>query len=190
MRTVIFVMLLGAAFAASAQLYRWTDETGRVHLTDTPPPPTAKNVKEKSGGSHETASGDASLPYALRVAVENYPITLYTAPDCRPCNDARRLLNSRGAPFKELSVVGEARSEELRKLVGTLSVPALAVGASVEKGFEAAAYNALLDNAGYPRAGILPARQQAEPKPEPPKPAAAGNEEAAEAPAAGPYKPR
>jgi glutaredoxin len=192
MRTVIFAVLLGAAFAASAQLYRWTDENGRVHVTDTPPPPSAKNVRKRAIDAAPDAGSDANLPYTLRVAVENYPITLYTAPDCRPCADARKLLNARGAPFKEVSVVGQAHTDELMKLVGSLSVPALTVGASVQKGFEESAYHAMLDNAGYPRAGVLPPRSQAEPKPAPAKP------EAGEAPAVaesdaeprGPYAPR
>jgi glutaredoxin len=189
MRTVVFAMLLGAAFAASAQLYRWSDEKGRVHLTDTPPPTTAKNVKEKSYGGGESASGDAALPYALQVAAKNFPVTLFTAPDCAPCGAARSLLNARGVPFHEISVVDQRQSDQLKQAVGSLSVPSILVGSSVQKGFEENAYNAMLDNAGYPRAGILPPRRQAEPRPEPPKPAAA-SDETAEEPTAGPYKPR
>jgi hypothetical protein len=48
----------------------------------------------------------------------------------------------------------------------------------------------MLDVAGYPRTGILPARSQAEPKPAAAEPAAAGDAPAAEQPAAGPYTPR
>jgi glutaredoxin len=192
MRTVIFIVLLGAAFAASAQLYRWTDENGRVHVTDTPPPPSAKDVRKRAIDAAPDAGSDANQPYALRIAVERHPITLYTAPNCRPCADARKLLNSRGAPFKEVSVVGQPHTEELRKLIGSLSVPALAVGASVQRGFEEGAYHTLLDSAGYPRAGVLPRRNQTEPKPAPATP------EATEAPPAeesgtgrpGPYTPR
>lgn len=190
MRSVIFAVLLGAACAASAQLYRWTDETGRVHVTDTPPPPGARKVERKDYEASTGSAGD-SVPYALRTAMASNPITLYTAPNCRPCADARRLLNARGAPFGEVSVVGQPRTEELRQLIGSLSVPALKVGASVQRGFEEGAYHALLDSAGYPRAGILPPRNQSEPKPEAGEPPA----DAAAAPAetsapTGPYAPR
>lgn len=190
MRSVMFVLLLGASVAASAQLYRWTDERGRVHVTDTPPPPSARKIERKDYEASGASAGDENMPYALRSAVQGNPITLYTAPDCAPCVEARRLLNARGAPFREVSVVGQPETEELQKLVGSLSVPALKVGASVQKGFEAGAYHALLDAAGYPRTGILPARSQAEPKP---KPAASPAAEAAPAEAdapKGPYAPR
>lgn len=191
MRSVMLVLLLGASFAASAQLYRWTDERGRVHVTDTPPPPSARKIERKDYGAAGASAGGENVPYALRRAMESNPITLYTAPDCAaPCREARVLLNARGAPFREVSVVSQSQAEDLKKAVGSLSVPALKVGSSVQKGFEQGAYHALLDAAGYPRTGILPPRGQAEPKPEPAAPAA---EDAAPAEAEepkGPYAPR
>ncbi len=41
---VVAALLLGALSALNAQtmLYTWTDAKGRVHITDTPPPPEAK----------------------------------------------------------------------------------------------------------------------------------------------------
>lgn len=190
MRSVIFAALLGAACAASAQLYRWTDEKGRVHVTDTPPPPSATNVRKRDVDTASAAQSGTDQPYAVQLAAKNYPVTLFTAPDCAPCGAARALLNQRGVPFREVSVVGEQESAQLRSAVGSLSVPSLVVGTSTQKGFEEGAYHSMLDLAGYPRTGILPARRQAEPKPEPAKPAAAKDAEPAEEPAAGPYKPR
>lgn len=189
MRTVILAVLLGAAFAASAQLYRWTDENGRVHVTDTPPPPSAKDVRKRTLEAAPAAASGANQPYAVQLAAKNYPVTLYTAPECALCGAARSFLNQRGVPFREVSVTSEQQAEELKNAVGSLSVPAIRVGASVEKGFEPGAYNALLDTAGYPRAGIVPPRSQAEPKPAPPKPAS-GEAPPAEDPPAGPYTPR
>lgn len=193
MRSVILAALLGAAFATQAQLYRWTDAQGRVHVTDTPPPPSAKNVRSRSAAA-APASG-AGEPYILQLAVKNHPVKLYTAPDCAPCGTARALLNARGVPFSEVSVIDERQAEELKKAAGSLSVPSILVGSSVQKGFEQGMYHALLDAAGYPRTGILPARRQAEPKPAPsaaPPPAegAADAEEASDAPTTGPYAPR
>ena len=187
MRSVIFAILLGVATAASAQLYRWTDEKGRVHVTDTPPPPGAKAVQRKTftDGGALPAEG-ADLPYAAQIASKNYPVTLYTAPDCAPCGAARKLLNARGVPFKEVSVIVASQFDDLLKVAGSLSVPTLSVGSSVHAGFEEGAYRAMLDSAGYPPTGILPPRSQAEPKPAPPDAAA----EESSAPSSGPYSPR
>ena len=190
MRSVIFAVLLGAACAASAQLYRWTAEKGRVHVTDTPPPPTATNVRKRASDTAPAAQSGADQPYAVQLAAKNYPVTLFTAPDCAPCGAARSLLNQRGVPFREVSVVGEQEQAQLRQAVGSLSVPSLLVGTGTQKGFEQGAYHSMLDLAGYPRTGILPPRNQAAPKPVPPKPAAASDAPPAEEAPAGPYTPR
>ncbi len=66
---------------ALGQAYRWVDRDGRVHYTQTPPPPDARNVQRKSfrGGGVDVSS----LPYATQVAAKNFPVTLYTLPDCQ-----------------------------------------------------------------------------------------------------------
>ena len=191
MRSVIFAVLLGAACAASAQMYRWTDDRGRVHVTDTPPPPSATAVQRKSfSGGGTDASDTAGQPYALQLAAKSFPVTLYTAKDCEPCGAARNLLNARGVPFREVLVVDEPQQAELKKVVGALAVPSVTVGSNVQKGFEESAYHSLLDIAGYPKAGILAPRNQAEPKPEPaPGVAEAKPAEDADATASGPYAP-
>jgi glutaredoxin len=200
-RAVFAVFLLLAAAAAGAQqMYRWTDENGRVHITDTPPPASATGVKKQAARSvpAETKQG---TPYELAQAMKEFPVKLYTAPSCKdPCDQARSLLNRRGVPFKEVLVWEDDTAQELKKLTGgSLEVPVLTVGRSVQKGFQQDTYDALLDSARYPRAGILPARNQAAPKPpedyaapgaaiqaEPAKPAA----EAEEPKSTGPYAPR
>lgn len=189
MRALLFAILLGAACAASAQLYRWTDQNGRVHITDTPPPPGAKGVQRRAASVGGTAAGE-NLPYAVQAASKNFPVTLYTAPDCEPCGAARKLLNARGVPFQEVSVVDGPQTEELKKVAGSLSVPTVKVGINVQKGFEESAYHALLDDAGYPRTGILPPRSQSEPKPKPPPPPPAAADEESSKPGSGPYSPQ
>ena len=78
---------------------------------------------------------------------------------------ARDALNKRGVPFKEVQVWEEESNAELKRVTGSTEVPALVVGRSVHKGFQQDAFDALLDSARYPRAGILPARNQGAPKP-------------------------
>lgn len=162
MRILIAAVLCFAAFSASAQLYRWTDEAGKIHFSDTPPPAGAKNVQKKRALPGN--AGTPVEPFALHQARENFPVTLYSTPGCEPCNEARKLLNSRGVPFTEVSVTESSNLAELKKAVGSDSVPALMVGSDAHKGFEAGAYQQMLDAAGYPKTGILPARNQAEPK--------------------------
>ncbi len=187
MRPMIAALLCVAAFAASAQTYRWTDASGRVHYTNTPPPPGARDV-QKHGKPATPAATDpdaAGQPFALQQAMKNFPITLYSTPGCEACGEARKLLNARGIPFKEVSIVEDSQIEELKKAVGSNSVPAMVVGRTVQKGFEEGAYHRVLDAAGYPKTGVLAPRNQGEPAPV--QPGAAPVEPVAEPAPAGPY---
>jgi glutaredoxin len=195
MRAVLFAALCAVALAASAQMYRWTDKDGRTHITGTPPPAGAKNVKRLGGSpdpaeSAKPAAGAAASnePYQLQVARKSYPITLYTTPGCEACDEARKLLNARGLPFKELSVTEEAQIADLKKVAGSASVPTMIVGSTIQKGFEESTYQRVLDAAGYPKTGILPPRAQAEPQPV--EPAAPEVKPAPPPDKLGPYAPR
>ena len=217
LRLVVAAVVVGAAAGAAAQqsaveqFYRWTDQEGRNHITDTPPPPGAKNVRRpRSAGVEEKdkaaeatakpgAKPDPAVPFAVQRAVSQFPVTLYTAPNCsQPCAVARDLLNKRGVPFTEVQVFDEPGVAELKRLSGAEEVPVVKVGASVYSGFQRSAYDALLDSAGYPAVGILPSRAQAAPAPpegytlNPPTPPKAAPIAPADAPAAGsgPYSPK
>ena len=154
MNRLLFLVLLLACASASAQMYRWVDQNGKVHYTDTPPPPSAaKSVEQKKlGGSVIETS---QLPFQLQEAVRNYPVTLYTSPSCKDgCPQARELLAKRGVPFKEVSVADEQSNALLKKVSGANQVPTLSVGSLVQIGFESGALNSLLDTGGYPKTAI------------------------------------
>jgi glutaredoxin len=92
------------------------------------------------------------LPYEVRRAVENFPVTLYTSADCvSECKQAREFLNGRGVPFTEKMVQKQEDIDELKQLVGDTFIPSLKVGKQSFRGFEPGAYANLLDLAGYPK---------------------------------------
>ncbi len=159
---IALCLALAPGATSAQQLYRWTDATGRVHVTDTPPPPSAREVERKSfrGSVVETDQ----LPFALSKALKDAPVTLYTSPSCKaPCSQARAALNRRGIPFKEIVVWNPETNAELRRVSGAAAVPTLTVGSTVQKGFEQGAFDRALDIGGYPAIGTLPPRAQAAP---------------------------
>jgi glutaredoxin len=162
---VFLLVLFGAAAAcgaAQAQQYRWVDQSGKAQFGDTPPP-GAKNVQKMS--LPDTKADSPPVPFELARVQKDFPVTLYTAPLCKEgCERARTLLNTRGIPFKEVLVWEEETNEELKRVSGGTEVPTMVVGRSVERGFEPTAFDALLDSAGYPKAGVLPVRAQKAPE--------------------------
>jgi glutaredoxin len=147
------VLISIACANASAQAYRWMDKEGRVHYTDAPPPPDARNVQKKNirgGGGVDTSN----MPYATQVAAANFPVTLYTSPDCGPpCDNARASLVKRSVPFTEISVTEQKQLDEVKKLSGNIHLPLLVVGREIQSGFRDDLFSGLLDTAGYPSSG-------------------------------------
>lgn len=151
---LVAAVLLAVALAAAQaqQMYRWVDKDGRVHYTQQPPPPDARNVQRRAVSAGTVESSD--LPYATQVAARNFPVALFTSADCRaPCKDARESLEKRGIPFEEVVVGDEKSVEELKRVAGRTQVPVLRVGKQVEVGFEPNVWKSALDAAGYPTSG-------------------------------------
>ncbi|MDP2879415.1 MAG: glutaredoxin family protein [Sulfuricella sp.] len=154
MKLAVFfcVLCMFAVYSAqSASLYRWVDTDGKVHYTEQPPPPSAaRKVEEKTIGT--PPADDGQLPYASRLAAKNFPVTLYNSGCGEACTKAREHLTQRGVPFNEKDAGMPDVQAELKKLIGALEVPVLAVGTVTRlKGYEPGAWNAALDEAGYPK---------------------------------------
>ena len=160
-------LILALAAADAGNLYRWVDQDGKVHYTDTLPPPEAKSAERKKLGDKGVGG---TVPYSLQVAIKNFPVTVFNAKDCgEPCKLGMALLNKRGVPYTEKNARDPASTEELSALTGgKLEVPVLTVGRATLRGYEEGAWNNALDTAGYPRSPVLPqaaARAPAKPGP-------------------------
>jgi glutaredoxin len=165
--TLVLGLLIAGVALAQQPMYRYTDRDGRVVYTDTTPPADARNVQQKKLGGNFIETSEP--PYALQVAQQRNPVTLYGG-NCGPlCDQSRALLNRRGVPFQNLD---PARPEDLAKLraaSGDTQVPVLVIGvAQMIKGFDEERWQAALDSAGYPKTPpvrITSARRESEPPP-------------------------
>ncbi|SBT05722.1 Glutaredoxin [Candidatus Accumulibacter aalborgensis] len=156
--TRVAAVLLLATTAVSAQTtFRWIDPaTGGTVISDMPPPPGAKQVMRYTASP---AATEPQIPYAVRQASEKFPVVLYTTLGCPLCKPARDLLNGRGVPFSEKVLNSEEdRAEVGRQIGGEVLLPSVSVGRQNVRGFSTAAWNELLDAAGYPAA--LPSRRK------------------------------
>ena len=154
--SALSLLFLLAAGLAQAQQYRWIDRDGRVQFTDAPPPAWAKDVRRTNVTTAKPAA--PQVPFEVARLQKDFPVTLYTSPNCKEgCDFARAALSKRGVPFKEVQVWDLETNDELKRVSGALEVPTLLVGRSAQRGYEQEPFDALLDSAGYPKAGVLPA---------------------------------
>jgi len=157
--TTLMVLLCGEPVAQDRQVYRYTDTDGRVVYSDRAPTTGAKDLSTRrvSGNTIETSG----LSLATQQATDRFPVTLYTFACGEPCDNAQALLNRRGVPFATVNVEEGDNVKKLQALTGEQAAPVLQVGDKlVQKGFNEAKWNALLDQAGYPKS---PPRRTAQP---------------------------
>ena len=150
------LITLVAAPLAMAQ-HKVIGPDGKVTYTDRPPTSSQAQVQMISpngavGGGAELAS----LPAALRQSASRYPVTLYAAKNCPPCDTGRDLLVQRGIPFSEKRVESSADLEAYAKFSGGRTLPLLTVGSQQIKTGSLSDWSNYLDAAGYPKTSALP----------------------------------
>ncbi len=190
MKVLLFAAALLSVTAAVAQ-YKVVAPDGRVTYTDRPgDAPTGSKISRVGRDDVDVAAAPASLaslPLALRQAVARFPVTLYASADCAPCDRGRQLLQQRGIPYVERRVQNDDDLAALERLAGARTVPVLAVGSQLSRGWLESEWVGNLDLAGYPAQSQLPRGwQPAPPAPLAPRPESAPSAAAAPAPAAAP----
>lgn len=150
----LLALLLLAPAAVLAQ-YKWIDSRGQVNYGDSPPR-DARNVERVNAPAADPADPQSGLPFEVRRAAQNFPVTLYTTDACSSCQQARELLRARGVPFSERVIASAEDADEARKIGVGSTVPVLAVGRQMLREPDFALWNRTLDDAGYPRNASLP----------------------------------
>ena len=158
----LFGLLLASLAGPAAAQYKVVAPDGRITYTDRPPSDGSLRVSPmgRDGSITDVDSGDA-LPPELRRPAARFPVTLYSAADCPPCDAGRQLLLQRGVPFTEKLIVGEDDAAAMSRLVGARTVPTLTIGAQALRGLSESEWASYLDLAGYPRESKLPKGWQA-----------------------------
>jgi glutaredoxin len=161
-RTSLVGLALAAMALPAAALYKVVGPDGRVTYTDRPPSDGSARVSTLGRDAvNEVPAAQANLPQELRAAATRFPVTLYSAADCAPCDAGRQLLVQRGVPFTERLIVSEDDAAAMERVLGARTVPGLTIGSQVLRGLTPADWSAYLDAAGYPRESRLPGSWQA-----------------------------
>ena len=113
---------VGTAFAAQAQVYKWTDANGVVHFTDTPPPNSTANVQTmRVSGSdraratpvEDGASGDKSKAAAADNAPQATDVANTAENRAKACQTARNNLELLQSKFTVTIPNAYGKTQEL-----------------------------------------------------------------------------
>ncbi|HRK38232.1 MAG TPA: DUF4124 domain-containing protein [Burkholderiaceae bacterium] len=150
-----FVLLGCAAANVQAQpVYRIVGPDGKVTFSDKPP----QDAKTPAAPATTARSAEArpSLPYELQQLASKYPVTLYSASGCSPCDQGRALLTKRGVPFTEKTVNTNEDLVAFKRVSTEGALPLLTIGGQSIKGYSDSEWTSYLDAAGYPKQSALP----------------------------------
>lgn len=136
-------LLAIAALAAPlrSDVYKWTDEKGAVHYSNTPPqkPGTkARKLDKGSVSSYAPSSGgpsDGKLEYLKGVKGSGL-VEMYVTSWCPACKSARASLQASGTPFVEYDIESDPSALARAKSLGYAgSIPFVVVNGQGRTGY-------------------------------------------------------
>jgi glutaredoxin len=135
--------------ALSADMYKWTDDNGKVHYSDSPPPgKKAKKLDLKinsiSGPPVVSSFGSS----AARATTGTVQVKLYTTTWCGYCKKAKAFLRARGTRFQEIDVEASEQGRGEFRALGGRGVPVILVGNQRMDGYSEGTLAGLLKQAG------------------------------------------
>ena len=133
---VVLCLALTVGVSGAATLYRWVDDQGVIHVSETPPE-GKMNVAQAVVGedpAKEPRSGPVTERKEFRVRPGE--VTIYTTPTCPWCHKAKAWLRDKKIGYREIDVTSDRKGlDEMVKISGQTGVPVIVVGEEVIVGF-------------------------------------------------------
>jgi glutaredoxin len=154
--TFVFILLTFTIYlctTAAAEIYKWVDDKGEMHISDSPPP-GAKSLGEMKVYKDRQEDNLDTAPVPARKKEESRPsyqtkkkadVVLYTTSWCPYCRKARDYLRSRGVDFIEYDIEKDKEAAvRKRQLDNRGGVPFAIINGRSISGFSASAYERAL----------------------------------------------
>jgi glutaredoxin len=153
-----FILILAAltiyfCATAAAEMYKWIDDKGEMHISDSPPP-AAKSpgdievYKDSQEDSIDTAPAPVRKKEESRPSFERKTkadVVIYTTSWCPYCRKARDYLRSRGIDFIEYDIEKDKEAAIRKKQLDNRGgVPFAIINGRSISGFSASAYERAL----------------------------------------------
>ncbi len=157
---LLVVLLLSAI--TTAGIYKWVNEKGETHYSDTPPKdseskgkvkviPTYKLKSQPRTNSSDKNRNPGSSSYGQTLNPEKSQerqvadVELYTTSWCGYCKKARNFFQSRGIPFTEYDIEkDESAARRKKRLDSRRGVPFAVINGQQIHGYSEAAYERAL----------------------------------------------
>lgn len=131
--------LLLCSLVVNAGIYKWVDETGKVHFTDSPPDDTKTEEVELRINTYTSVE---IKPLIERLGKKD-KVVMYSATWCRMCKKAKNYFRENNVPYISYDVEKSRTGKMDFKLLRGKSIPIIIVGGKRMNGFNAAEFDRL-----------------------------------------------
>ena len=126
------VILLGAAPAAEADMHRYTDKTGRIHIVD--------NLDDIPAEYREQVRTIATPPpkprlYKPGAMMGSKRVDIYVTSWCGYCRKLENFLKSKRIPYQRHDIEKSSSARQAHLKMGGGGVPVVKVGSEVIRGY-------------------------------------------------------
>jgi glutaredoxin len=132
-QSALILVLIVVAAIAQAEMYRWVDENGQVHFSDTDP-----------GNGEAYSPPDANIAEPVSGGNELPTVRIYTTQSCGTCKRAKTYMREKGIYFVEYDVEQDPHSRNEFRMLGGRGVPLITVGDQRMQGFSPSRFEQML----------------------------------------------
>ena len=136
---LVSILLLVTSTNGVAEIYKWTDEHGKIHFTDSPPDDKQAEQVELRINTYTAVE---VTPLVERLGKDDR-VVIYGATWCRICDKAKIYFRNNNIPYVSYDVEKSSVGRMDFKLLKGKSVPIIIVGRKRMNGFNVAKFEKL-----------------------------------------------
>lgn len=138
---LITSLLLSFSNAANSEIFKWVDENGKSHFTDTPPPNTKTEEVTLKINTYTAAE---ITPLIERLGKPD-KVVIYSAEWCKICDRAKKYFKKNNIAYISYDIEKSRTGKIDYKLLRGKAVPIIIVGKKRMNGFSASKFAKLYD---------------------------------------------
>ncbi len=148
--TLLIITSFLFAGSASAELYKWTDPTGRHFYSDVPPPDAKVEMMELKvdiGRALQSAATKRSATTAVEQKNNNSKkVVMYSTTWCGFCRKARAYFDAKGIRYTDYDIENSRKGRMDYKRLKGAGVPIIIIGKERMDGFSQARFEKLYES--------------------------------------------
>ena len=131
--------LMLCSLAVNGGIYKWVDEAGKVHFTDSPP----EDIQTEQVQLRINTYTSVEIKTLTERLGKKDKVVMYDAAWCRMCKKAKNYFRKNNIPYVSYDVEKSGTGRMDFKLLRGKSVPIIIVGGKRRNGFNAAKFDHL-----------------------------------------------